>query len=167
VKEFWKDLYAIDCFTASLARECVKPLQRGSSGKIQSPPTAGSNANQASRSPTLSEQLLLAPRRFLLVCAVSLCALWSEEPQHGAAERQPKRRPWSAAACCRFSPASLLAPHLSKCRASAHGQQAGPAVREKRQQAAALQRRKRTIPSTSSETSEAPAGTRGCPRGAG
>ncbi|MGD0012601.1 MAG: hypothetical protein ABSE93_29175 [Terriglobia bacterium] len=46
---------------------------------------------------------------------------------------------WSAAACCRFSPASLLALHRSEHRALVHGQQAGPAVREKRQQAAALQ----------------------------
>jgi hypothetical protein len=46
---------------------------------------------------------------------------------------------WSAAACCRFDPASLLALHGSEYRAPAHCQQAGPAVREKRQQAAALQ----------------------------
>jgi hypothetical protein len=32
---------------------------------------------------------------------------------------------WSAAACCRFGPASLLAPHLSKYRAPLHGQQVG------------------------------------------
>jgi len=46
---------------------------------------------------------------------------------------------WSAAACCRFSPASLLAPDLSKWRPPVRGQQAGLAVQEKRQQAAALQ----------------------------
>jgi len=34
---------------------------------------------------------------------------------------------WSAAACCRFSPASLLALHRSEYRAPVHGQQAGPA----------------------------------------
>jgi hypothetical protein len=32
---------------------------------------------------------------------------------------------WSAAACCRFCPASLLAPHRPKRRPSVHGQQAG------------------------------------------
>jgi len=46
---------------------------------------------------------------------------------------------WSAAACCRFFAASLLAAHLSTYRARVHGQQAGPALREKRQQAAVLQ----------------------------
>jgi mono/diheme cytochrome c family protein len=38
---------------------------------------------------------------------------------------------WSAAACCRFSPASLLAPYRSKYCAPVHDQQAGPAAREK------------------------------------
>ncbi|MGA9058067.1 MAG: hypothetical protein WB763_16320 [Terriglobia bacterium] len=49
-------------------------------------------------------------------------------------------RLWSAAACCRFFPASLLAPHLSKYHAPVHGQQAVPQSGRKRQQAAALQK---------------------------
>ena len=67
-----------------------------------------------------------------------LCAGTQEEAHRGDTRKAPQEL-WSAAACCRFSPASLLAFHRSECRAPVRGQQAGPAEREKRQQAAALQ----------------------------
>jgi len=54
---------------------------------------------------------------------------------HGRRHKSSGVRQLAAA----FSPASLLAFHRSECRAPVRGQQAGPAEREKRQQAAALQ----------------------------
>ncbi len=67
-----------------------------------------------------------------------LCAGTQEEVHRGDTRKAPQAL-WSAAACCRFSPASLLAFHRSECRAPVRGQQAGLAEREKRQQAGALQ----------------------------
>jgi len=47
------------------------------------------------------------------------------EPPRQALGRQAPQALWSAAACCRFSAASLLARRLLECHASVHGQQAG------------------------------------------
>ena len=72
-------------------------------------------------------------------CLSSFNTEYTMESAAGALECGPALRD-------RFSPASLLAPHRSKYGAAVHGQQAGPAVREKRSRKAGPH--SRTYPAT-------------------